>query len=112
MNQFLFCFFVYIYLYIPVWWFLRSIIYGFCKFLVITDTSILYLLCTSAIPSQVLPFLNFYLLYALEISEWIEGQFLYIYIYIKRSWMLMDNPQLNSSINNITLNYHGIKVIL
>ena len=24
----------------------------------------------------------------------------------------MDNPQLNSSINNITLNYHGIKVIL
>jgi len=112
MNQFLFCFCVYIYLYIPVWWFLRSIIYGFCKFLVITDTSILYLLCTSAIPSQVLPFLNLYLLYALEISEWIEGQFLYIYMYIKKSWMLMDNPQLNSSINNITLNYHGIKVIL
>ena len=72
-----FCFCLFIYIYIPVWWFLRSIVYGFCKFLVITDTYILYLLWTSAIPSQVLPFFNFYLLYALEISEQTEGQFLY-----------------------------------
>ena len=87
LNHF-FCFSFFFFVYI-LWWFLRSIIYGFCKFLVITDTCIhIYLLCTSAIPSQALPLL-FLLFPCSTLFESVNGFkgniYIYIYIYIKRS---------------------------